>query len=209
MGAEMSTARMKQLTDMGFTVAESRIALEAAGGDVTRAAELLVARRNQQQAAAGGVFAARINQILSEQRPWNEFFERFLWPEHLAERVQTNLLYYRANYILICGGGTLVGVLLQPSLLVIACIVGGIFYGAIEWGDRRPVPGLNQPLALDQRLSAAALASAGVVHSSGCFGQACRIAVVCGGIVLGHAAFRARSLAARWSFFKDSVERTD
>ena len=28
-----------------------------------------------------------------------------------------------------------------------------------------------------------------------------------GGLVLTHAAFRARSLAARWSFFKDSVEK--
>ena len=97
MGAEMSTARLKALTDMGFTVAESRMALEATGGDVQQAANLLARHRARREAEAGGALALHINDLLREQRPWNEFFERFLWPEHLSERIQTNLQYYRAK----------------------------------------------------------------------------------------------------------------
>ena len=97
MGAGMSSAHLKVLTDMGFGETESRMALEAAAGDVNAAAEYLARRRAARQQAEGGAIAFRINELLREQRPWPEFFERFLWPEHLSERVQTNLLYYRAK----------------------------------------------------------------------------------------------------------------
>ena len=127
MGADISTANVSQLTDMGFSVEDSRAALQATMGDVARAAELLSARQAQMEREAGGPLAFRINNLLREQRvsdrtikrrafalrpgvlrsrarllasqPWNEFFERFLWPEHLAERVQTNLLYYRGKCV--------------------------------------------------------------------------------------------------------------
>lgn len=207
MGAELSTARLKTLTDMGFTVAESRLALEATNGDVQRAAELLIARRNAREADQGGIVARRVNEMLREQRPWNEFFDRFLWPEHLQERIQTNLLYYRANYCIIGGGVALVGVLLQPALIVVAGLIGGIFFGAIEFGDTRLVPGINQRLTFEQRVCAAGMAASAVINYSGALQKFARIAVVGGGLVLTHAAFRARSLAARWSFFKDSVEK--
>ena len=100
-------------------------------------------------------------------------------------------------------------VLNQPSLLIMTALVGAVLYGAVEWGDRRPVPFLNQPLALEQRLTAAGLASAAIVHMSGMFGGFCRVALLCGGLTLTHATFRARSLAARWSRFKDQVEKID
>jgi len=209
MGADISTQRMKTLTDMGFTVTESRIALEETGGDVQRAADLLLQRRADREHAAGGVLAYRVNQLLREQRPWPEFFERFLWPEHLPERVQTNLVYYRANYAIICTAVLLAYVLLQPTLLIIFCLVCAMLFGAVEWGDTRPVPGLNQPLALDQRVAAAALASAAVVHMSGSVDRVARVALLCGGLTLGHATFRARSLAARWHHFKEQAEKVD
>ena len=93
MGEVQSTARLKRLTDLGFTVAESRAALDAAEGDVDRAEALL---RSKQQ-SEGGPIGRRINALLREQRPWDDFFARFLWPEHLSERVQTNLYFYRAK----------------------------------------------------------------------------------------------------------------
>ena len=205
MGADLSTERMERLTSMGFSIAESRLALEAAGGDVQRAAELLIARRDQQNRAAGGALARRINGILQEQRPWNEFFERFLWPEHLQERLQTNLLYYRGNYLVICAGVSTVGILLQPTLLVVAGLVGAAVYGAAEWGDE-PVPGLNQRLTFEQRMCGAAFASAALVNYSGALDKVARIFILCAGLVLGHGAMRARSIAARWTFFKETVE---
>ena len=209
MGADVSTARMQTLTDMGFTVAESRLALEATNGDVARAADLLARRREARERASGGAVVRRINELLQEQRPWNEFFDRFMWPEHLSERVQTNLLYYRANYAIISAAITLLSVLQQPSLLIVTGICSAVFYGAVEWGDHRPIPGLDQALSLEQRVATAMLASAAVVNYSGSSGKVARVALLCGGLTLGHAAFRARTLAARWSFFKDQVEKQD
>ena len=206
MGNTLATERMRQLTDPSvadppFSVAEARLALEATKGDVTKAKALLLARRAQE----GGMLGERINRFLREQRPWDEFMGRFLWPEHLDERVQTNLLFYRANYAIVCAGITLVGMLLQPSLLLTTAAVGALMGGAIGWNE----PIMGQRLALDQRLAAAGLVSSVVVHSSGSGHRMARIALVCGGGCFGHAAFRARSIAARWSYFKDGVEKED
>lgn len=94
-------------------------------------------------------------------------------------------------------------------MLIIAGIIGAMIVGAVEWGDERPLPVLEQPLRLEQRLTAALLASAAVVHMSGTAPQVCRIGLVCGGLTLGHAAFRARSVAARWAKFKDDATKLD
>ena len=58
-------------------------------------------------------------------------------------------------------------------------------------------------------LGAAAMASAVVVHMSGSVSRIARVALLCAGLCLGHAAFRARTVAARWSFFKDQAEKVD
>ena len=95
MGATSSTARLDRITALGFSVAEARLALEHTNGDVDRAILCLLAKRRQEAAAEQGL-ANRVNAILRRQRPWPEFFERFLWPEHLHERLSTNLVYYEA-----------------------------------------------------------------------------------------------------------------
>jgi len=87
--ATASTPRLDRLTSLGFSVAEARLALEHTNGDVDQAAVCLLAKRRQ-EASAG--LANRANAILRTQRPWPEFFERFLWPEHLQERLGTNLV---------------------------------------------------------------------------------------------------------------------
>lgn len=208
MGVSASTERISQLTAMGYSVTESRMALEATGGNVQRAAAILVERRRRAEAAAGGVFALRVNHFLRTQRPWQEFFERFLWPEHWLERVETNLVYYRANYAIVAAAAALVHLLAQPGLLVLAAAGAGLHVGAHAWGDT-PVPGLERPLPLGQRLAAASLASSLLVSWSGSSRPVLRVVLTAGGLVLAHASFRARSLAARWSFFKESVEKED
>ena len=47
----MSTDRLRRLQEMGFSVADSRVALEATNGDVDKAAELLTRRRQAEEAA--------------------------------------------------------------------------------------------------------------------------------------------------------------
>ena len=91
---------------------------------------------------------------------------------------------------------------------MVAGLVAATFYGAIEWGDD-VVPVLNQRLALEQRATAAALMSCVLVNYSGSAPKVFRIVILCAGLVLSHAAFRARSLQARWAFFKNEVEKTD
>ena len=107
MGAASSTARLDRITALGFSVAEARLALEHTNGDVDRAILCLLAKRRQEAAAEQGL-ANRVNAILRRQRPWPEFFERFLWPEHLHERLSTNLVYYEAP-VLGLGSGLGIG----------------------------------------------------------------------------------------------------
>ena len=84
---------------------------------------MLLQQRRRDQANSQPI-AEMVNSLLREQRPWSEFFERFLWPEHLRERVLTNLNYYAANYVVIGGGCSLVAVLAQPTLiLVLVCLI--------------------------------------------------------------------------------------
>jgi len=120
--------------------------------------------------------------------------------------VQTNLFYYRGNYTIVCAGVALVGVLLQPALLAVTSLSAAVVGGAIAWGDTQRVPILNQPLTIEQRTTLGVMAAAVLVNMSGRTGDAARVAIVCAGLVLAHATFRARNLAARWSFFKESIE---
>ena len=117
MGNTPTTARLQHLTNLGFTVAESRAALRHTDGDVEKAAAILQRLRRQKAARANSAagLVDRVNDLLREQKPWSEFFERFLWPEHIDERLQTNLLYYRANYLVVTGGVVIVALLLQPA----------------------------------------------------------------------------------------------
>jgi hypothetical protein len=237
MGNVQGRDAVQVLMDLGYPVHECREALAANGGDVDRAAVWLQARRQRP-------FGERLNAILRTQRPWNEFFERFLWPEHLHERVQTNLHYYRGNYLVICFAILLLALLANPMLLLVAVVIAGVrplfatrpppsapasvpyvfdackpvaqpmlplpmmqsATAALCWDDTTPLPFLNQPLRLDQRLAVSGLASTVAIHQSGSTAMLGRAALLCGGIVLSHATFRARSLSARWAHFAKDVK---
>jgi len=208
MGADLSTERLARLTALGFDVASCRAALDACDGDVDRAAHML---RERARAARGGGGAeelgVRINAMLREQRPWQEFYERFLWPEHPRERVLTNLVYYRANYLILVSGATLVAVLLMPHLLFTAALVAMTFGGAVMLGNT-DIPQIGS-LELEQRLAAACIPAAWLLNSSGCAGSLARLASVCAGLVLAHATFRARSLSSRWKYLHEQFKGTE
>jgi len=211
MGAELSTARVSRLTALGFDVASVRAALEACDGDVDRAEQHLRQERARRETAARGggdggaeEIGRAVNSVLREQRPWSEFGERFLWPEHPRERMLTNLVYYRANYLILCVAATLVAMLLVPQLLFTAGLVAMTFGGAVALGNT-PVPHIG-PLQLEQRLSLATVPAAWLLNSSGCAGALLRLAAVCGGMVLAHALLRARSLSSRWRYLHEQFK---
>ena len=209
MGATSSTARLDRLTALGFSVAEARLALEHTNGDVDRAILCLLAKRRRDASAEQGL-ANRVNAILRTQRPWPEFFERFLWPEHLQERLSTNLVYYEANYVILCSGVALVAILLNPSLLFVMTLVAALVGSAAAWdGDVNalaPQLGVAAPLALQQRLAVAGLGSSLIVNSTGHATPICRVALLCTGVVVAHASFRARSLKSRFAFFQEELK---
>ena len=71
-------------------------------------------------------------------------FREILWPEHPDERLQTNLLYYRANYLVVTGGVVIVALLLQPApLCAVLCAV--LIVGAAAFTE--PVLGLDATCA--------------------------------------------------------------
>mmetsp|Transcript_27170 Transcript_27170/g.82411 ORF Transcript_27170/g.82411 Transcript_27170/m.82411 type:complete len:209 (-) Transcript_27170:122-748(-) len=208
MGANLSTERLARLTALGFDVASCRAALDACDGDVDRAERLL---REQARGARVGqgveLFGMHINSILREQRPWSEFFERFLWPEHPRERLLTNLVYYRGNYLVLVFAIILIAVLLLPKLFFTAALMCMTFTCAILLGDT-PIPHVG-PLELQQRLAVACIPAAWLLQTSGCVGLLAQLASVCFGLVLSHATFRARSLSSRWRFLHEQFKASE
>lgn len=208
MGNVAATERLQRLLDLGFSVEESRLALEATSGDVDAAIAILMARRKQ--ANQHKTFAERINYVLKQQRPWGEFFERFLWPEHFDERVRTNLFYYRANYLVLSLGLMVVAVLSQPALLLLAILNAALLAAALCMRDDEPLPFTSIVLDRNQRVGAVGLSALASVNSSGHASTVCRVLILCAGLILAHATFRARSISARWSFFKaEAAEKLD
>jgi hypothetical protein len=65
-------------------------------GDISQAVKRQADDEDRERAKA----AVGTNAVRRAQRPWSEFFERFLWPENRdcwAERVLTNLNYYHVS----------------------------------------------------------------------------------------------------------------
>lgn len=62
-----------------------------------------------------------------EMRPWGEFFATFKAPQfnskNLEQRIVTNMLYYRSNYVALCGGVLVLQVLFAPMILVSVAVI--------------------------------------------------------------------------------------
>ncbi|KAL1514601.1 hypothetical protein AB1Y20_003695 [Prymnesium parvum] len=143
-------------------------------------------------------------------RPWNEFFDRFLFPEHLYDRVRTNLGYYQGNYCLIALAVLALTLLSSATFFLTSLAVAAVIAVATGWDSATPIPVINQPLGTQERLCVAALGSALLFHWSGSMQHLSRAASVSAVLVLTHATFRARSLSARWHrFTKDATSKCD
>ncbi len=66
-----------------------------------------------------------------EMRPWSDFFATFKAPQfqfkHLEQRVVTNVLHYRTNYIFLCLGVLALQVLMAPMIIVSAITIAGLW----------------------------------------------------------------------------------
>ena len=197
---------LQLLLDAGFDPSAAAAALDACDGDAQRALQHLRRRNRQSTSAATHANVAdahslvdTLNTILREQRPWAEFAERFLLPDHPRERLLTNLLYYRGNYCVITCFCVAVGLLLQPTLLLASLGSAGLVFAAMTYEE--------SSFTLEQRLSAAGLSAAVLLHRSGAVMGVARIAIVCFGICGTHAMFRARSLSSRWRHLYEQMKQ--
>ena len=74
-----------------------------------------------------------INFWLMNSRPWNEFFAVFKPPQWnyglIEQRISTNCLHYRSNYILLCVGIFAVRMVFSPLMLLnlMICAAGAIY----------------------------------------------------------------------------------
>mmetsp|Transcript_22396 Transcript_22396/g.33372 ORF Transcript_22396/g.33372 Transcript_22396/m.33372 type:complete len:149 (-) Transcript_22396:233-679(-) len=62
--------------------------------------------------------------LLQSARPWAEFAKDFKVPSNLEERVKTNLVYFKGNYVIISMGFTAFGLCIHPKSLVAASCCG-------------------------------------------------------------------------------------
>ena len=77
--------------------------------------------------------AADLLEKMGKLQPWSEFFVGFKPPQpdrkYIEQRISTNLVHYRSNYIVICCIVTLLQLILSPLLLLILVIyLCGVFY---------------------------------------------------------------------------------
>lgn len=67
-----------------------------------------------------------------ELRPWSEFFATFKAPQfnpkHLEQRMTTNFLHYRSNYVLLSVGILLLQILLKPLIIMSSLVIAGLCY---------------------------------------------------------------------------------
>lgn len=136
----------------------------------------------------------------SEMRPWAEFFGSLDQPKwnqaDVKRRVEINLTFFRANYLIIVGIISAYHIIRSPGLLLVlvlcAVLYGGIFvtrrYAALS------------PVSMQGRLGAATVVSAILMYWSG-YLFTFQWALFVGGVVsFAHALFRppvARALAPR------------
>jgi hypothetical protein len=75
-----------------------------------------------------------------ETRPWHDFFATFkpveLNHHYVSQRVTTNMVHYRSNYLLIAVLVLLIRIIFSPLLLITLCVCGGICYYAFIVHDR-------------------------------------------------------------------------
>lgn len=66
-----------------------------------------------------------------EIKPWSEFFATFKAPQlnskNIEQRLMTNLLYYRSNYLAICVGVLLLQILFAPMILISSGVIFALY----------------------------------------------------------------------------------
>jgi len=82
-------------------------------------------------------FTEKLNKYgLKSPRPWQEFGSGFKTPkskQEFEERLQTNFMLYRANYIVLLAGMMSWSVIISPFNMAVLLVCGGVFALLLGW----------------------------------------------------------------------------
>lgn len=144
-----------------------------------------------------------------ETRPWHEFFASFkpveMNPHYIQQRVTTNILHYRSNYLFIAIVILLLRLIFSPLLLISLGICGGLWYYAFVVHDR---PFVFGEFVVEGRMKATAcglitfifLALTGSLES---IVWSLLITIIIVGL---HALFRPRSISSRANYVYEDAK---
>lgn len=120
----------------------------------------------------------------AELRPWEEFFQpsEFKSPSNLQDRISTNFVYYRSNYVIVAIASLLISIMSCPSTVVVTFL--GVLASAV-----------TLIISRKSEVAATVLALAALLN-----GKRILLGVLLGLVsVLLHMVFRNRSVRSRIS----------
>ena len=139
----------------------------------------------------------------NEFRPWSEFFHSFKAPaqwkrEPVEERVVTNFLHYRTNYLMIACGSLLFTIITSPMLIFILLASAALFFFFMI---KQPGTIVIQGQELDEpkKLAACGAATLLMLVLSGQFLRLLGVIALVVLLLVAHMVFRPRSTQSKFN----------
>lgn len=135
-----------------------------------------------------------------EIRDWNDFFAVFKPPQwnikHLEQRIVTNFLHYRSNYVVICGVILLLQIILTPTVLlslIIICAYSTYLLVLVKG----PLVIADYTIAENNKKILCLVSSLVFLILTGALQTLLLSLVICSSICLIHMIFRPRSVTSK------------
>jgi hypothetical protein len=143
-------------------------------------------------------------------RNWTEFFAVFKPPQwnskHLGQRVLTNLIHYRTNYILIVAGIFGVRLVFAPFMLLSLVCVGAFCFYFLVILNKPIVINDNVTLTTIHKQAVCGLVSALFLVLSGSLEKLLWTMLYCLLIIVSHMVFRPRSVTSKTGKLYDELK---
>jgi hypothetical protein len=144
-----------------------------------------------------------------EVRPWHEFFATFkpieLNQDYITQRLTTNLLQYRSNYIVIAAVILLVKIIFSPILLFSLLLCAALWYYAFVVHNR-PIQLGNFAVDGTMKITACGVISFILLVITGSLESIVWGLFVVLVIVFLHALFRPRSISSRANYVYEDIK---
>ena len=143
-------------------------------------------------------------------RNWSEFFAVFKPPQwnskHLEQRVLTNFLHYRSNYLLIVAAIFGIRIIFAPFMLLSLVCVGAFCFYFLAVLNKPIVINENITLTTVHKQAVCALVSALFLVLSGSLEKLLWTMLYCLLIIVSHMLFRPRSVTSKTGKLYDELK---